>query len=97
MLLKGIQYSIYTALPFFTACAIALYFMVAADPYKTDSSGVAYYVYSIPLQILLLLIWGKHKTYNAKQLAFLTIIFCIVAFITHVVLWFVYFGVGGRP
>lgn len=97
MALEGIRYSVYTTLPFFIACAVALYFMVSNDPYKIDSSGVVYFIFSTPIQLLLLLAWGKYKAYNAKQLAFLTIIFSIVAFIVHIALWIVYFSVGGRP
>lgn len=71
--------------------------MVAADPYKTDSSGIVYFVYSTPIQLLFLLAWGKYKAYNAKHLVLFSIVFCVVAFLAHIALWFVYFGVGGRP
>ncbi|WP_341217859.1 hypothetical protein [Neptunomonas phycophila] len=96
MLLQGIKYSAYVALPFLIVLSIFQYLMVESDPYKTDSSGVAYFVYSTPIQLLILLAWGKYNSYNIKQLGKLTIIFCVIAFVAHITLWLVYFGAGGR-
>jgi len=95
-LLQGIKCSAYVVLPFLIVFSIYQYFMVEADPYKTDSSGVVYFVYSTPIQLLLFMAWGKYNSSNTKNLGGLAIIFCVIAFVAHVALWLVYFGAGGR-
>ena len=94
MKLEGIKYLFYIVIPFFVVFAVSQYFMVIANEF--NSNGVAYFVYSSPIQGILLLGWSKYKGYSFKQVLLLVVMFGLIAFLAHLALWFIYFGAGGR-
>ena len=94
MALNGLKHSLFAVLPIWLIASIIQYVQVSEN--NDNSIGTVYYLYLIPLQLMLFFYLQKSNQASSNNITISIFLLSISILIGYIGVWVVYFVSGGQ-